>query len=280
MSLSQAQAPFRRYRHGDVGRAGRRRKKQRRRLGAEEVHRSPAVAGGDRRTGVDVQTETDPHILTRLARHGDTTVRALAIFNRSTPVEVVEAAVDDPERAVRYNVSGRPDISPDLLRRLSYDSDRSVRYGVAFNPTTPLDVLERLRDDPDPNVRARARTNPRTPVVEEMPIERRRSYAAAHPAEGCLSCRLDDHVKRPGLVLIKQWVGQYRDLYPVCRRHIPESSGQVWIEIVGVWTDCGWVIERSVWGEEHLAEICARPDTVVRPDDEVAAAISEARSAG
>ena len=59
--------------------------------------------------------------------------------------------------ALRLHRANQYDTSPDILRRLSFDSEFQVRLAVSANPNTPIDVLFRLADDRDANVAISAR---------------------------------------------------------------------------------------------------------------------------
>lgn len=73
------------------------------------------------------------------------------------PIDMVTTKPPVDWVGLRLHRANQHDISPTILRRLSFDSEFQVRLAVSANPNTPIDVLFRLADDRDANVAISAR---------------------------------------------------------------------------------------------------------------------------
>ncbi|QNE77538.1 hypothetical protein F0344_25690 [Streptomyces finlayi] len=80
--------------------------------------------------------------------------RVGVVQNKTVPLAVLELLIDDPDTRVRFMVTMKRKLSPDLLERLAHDADESIRMRVAQHRNTSRETLESLRHDPWSEVRA------------------------------------------------------------------------------------------------------------------------------
>lgn len=83
--------------------------------------------------------------------------RMWVAHNKTVPIEILEALVDDSDTRVRLAVAMKRKLTPELLARLSADKDESVRMRVAMHKNTSRETLEGLQADPWERVREVAR---------------------------------------------------------------------------------------------------------------------------
>jgi len=94
----------------------------------------------------------------RLVADPDWRARGLAAVAPGLPAWALAALAEDQDQDVRRAVAERdlPDVTPDLMERLSRDRAPEVRARIALHPAFPSNLAAALAGDPDPDVRAAA----------------------------------------------------------------------------------------------------------------------------
>jgi len=66
-------------------------------------------------------------------------------INSNTPPETLERLANDYDWFVRSCVAENPNTPPETLARLANDDDSNVRYWVSTNPNTPQYIKDYLK---------------------------------------------------------------------------------------------------------------------------------------
>ena len=105
--------------------------------------------------------ETNPDVLSILAKDDDRDVRWNVAQNDNTPADTLRILARDDDRFVRYTVARNKNTPVDVLRIFA---DSGMRDAVADNESAPTDTLRMLANDDDVDVRRGVACNPNTPV--------------------------------------------------------------------------------------------------------------------
>ncbi|WP_327695435.1 hypothetical protein [Streptomyces sp. NBC_00459] len=91
-------------------------------------------------------------------------IRHAALQNRATPTEAVVAFADHPSKRLRWALVDRPDLPPEVSRRLAVDPVPGIRAYLAGNPLIDDALMRALADDEDQDVRCHLAHNPNVPL--------------------------------------------------------------------------------------------------------------------
>jgi hypothetical protein len=91
-------------------------------------------------------------------------IRQAALRNPATPAEAALGFADHPSMLLRWALAARPDLPPEIYRRLAADLAPGVRADVAENAAIDEALMRTLADDRDPDVRRALAHNPRVPL--------------------------------------------------------------------------------------------------------------------
>lgn len=69
-----------------------------------------------------------------------------------TPEYLLDKCAESKVAYYRKLVASRPDLSEDIILKLSEDSNSNVKIALAYNYTTPVEILEKLTQDLDKDV--------------------------------------------------------------------------------------------------------------------------------
>ncbi len=97
-----------------------------------------------------------PAVLNRIAKLGDSRVRASLVKNSSLKAEDLVVFSQDSLAEVRLGVARHPQTPLQILRTLMRDPEFFVRKAVAQNPLTTTEILVSLLNDKDASVRVSA----------------------------------------------------------------------------------------------------------------------------
>ncbi|MEW2115352.1 hypothetical protein AB0945_09200 [Streptomyces sp. NPDC005474] len=148
-------------------------------------------------------------------------IRHAALRNPATPIEAVVAAfADHLSTYLRWALVQRPDLPPELSRRLAVDPVAGIRADLAGNPAIDDALMRTLADDEDQDVRRHLAHNPHVPLDvlvrlaattklrADLPPPR---IAAASPAEVGELARSTDSTVRMLLALRRDLPAEIRD---------------------------------------------------------------------
>ncbi|WP_371660475.1 hypothetical protein [Streptomyces sp. NBC_00280] len=97
----------------------------------------------------------------------ESTVSAMwhaALQNPATPAEAVVVFVDHSSMFLRWALAARPDLPPEVSRRLAMDPLPGIRADLAENPVIDDALMRALADDKDQEVRRHLAHNPNVPL--------------------------------------------------------------------------------------------------------------------
>ncbi|MFJ4467726.1 hypothetical protein ACIP2X_09675 [Streptomyces sp. NPDC089424] len=91
-------------------------------------------------------------------------VQQAALRNGATPTEAASSFVDHPSVLLRSALAARPDLPPEVCRRLAADPVPGVRATLAENPAVDDALMTVLADDRGHDVQRRLAHNPHVPL--------------------------------------------------------------------------------------------------------------------
>ncbi|MGW2090266.1 hypothetical protein [Streptomyces sp. NPDC001880] len=91
-------------------------------------------------------------------------IQEAALRNPATPTEAVVGFADHPSMLLRWALAARPNLTPDVYRRLAADPTPGVRADLAENPAIDDALIRVLASDRDHDVQRRLAHNPHVPL--------------------------------------------------------------------------------------------------------------------